>query len=69
MRGGYVEFVNVDPAVYVQYKKMISAKLCSTTLGQSVIDCVVHPPQEGDPSYDQWLAVNFFYVLIHYVIS
>jgi|UniRef100_A0AC35G975 alanine transaminase len=56
MRGGYVEFVNVDPAVYVQYKKMISAKLCSTTLGQSVIDCVVHPPQEGDPSYDQWLA-------------
>ncbi|CAJ0593737.1 unnamed protein product [Cylicocyclus nassatus] len=55
MRGGYVEFFNLDPDVYVLYKKMISAKLCSTVLGQIVMDCVVCPPKPGDPSYDQWL--------------
>ncbi|KAI6180408.1 Alanine transaminase [Aphelenchoides besseyi] len=54
MRGGYVEFVNLDPKVYVEFKKMISAKLCSTVLGQAVIDCVVNPPKRGDPSYEQW---------------
>ena len=34
LRGGYVEFANIDPDVFVMFKKMISAKLCSTVLGQ-----------------------------------
>ena len=34
MRGGYVELMNMCPEVYVEFKKMISAKLCSTVLGQ-----------------------------------
>lgn len=34
MRGGYVEVMNMCPEVYTQFKKMISAKLCSTVLGQ-----------------------------------
>ncbi|KHJ79030.1 hypothetical protein OESDEN_21333 [Oesophagostomum dentatum] len=55
MRGGYVEFFNLDPEVFVLFKKMISAKLCSTVLGQVVMDCVVNPPKPGDPSYDLWL--------------
>uniref|UniRef100_A0A0M3HN98 alanine transaminase n=1 Tax=Ascaris lumbricoides TaxID=6252 RepID=A0A0M3HN98_ASCLU len=55
MRGGYVELVNMDPEVFVQFKKMISAKLCSTILGQTVLDCIVNPPKPGDPSYDLWL--------------
>ncbi|ULU10453.1 hypothetical protein L3Y34_014621 [Caenorhabditis briggsae] len=54
MRGGYVEFLNLDPEVYVLFKKMISAKLCSTVLGQAVIDAVVNPPKEGEPSYALW---------------
>ncbi|CAJ0578025.1 unnamed protein product, partial [Mesorhabditis spiculigera] len=54
MRGGYVEFMNLDPEVYVLFKKMISAKLCSTVLGQAVIDTVVNPPKPGEPSYDLW---------------
>ncbi|CAB3408577.1 unnamed protein product [Caenorhabditis bovis] len=54
MRGGYVEFMNLDPEVYVMFKKMISAKLCSTVLGQAVIDTVVNPPKEGEPSYELW---------------
>ncbi|KAK6731854.1 hypothetical protein RB195_007983 [Necator americanus] len=55
MRGGYVEFFNLDPEVYVLFKKMISAKLCSTVLGQMVMDTVVKPPSPGEPSYDLWL--------------
>uniref|UniRef100_A0A915C7Z4 alanine transaminase n=3 Tax=Parascaris univalens TaxID=6257 RepID=A0A915C7Z4_PARUN len=55
MRGGYVELVNMDPEVFVHFKKMISAKLCSTILGQTVMDCIVNPPKPGDPSYDLWL--------------
>ncbi|MFH4974645.1 hypothetical protein AB6A40_001354 [Gnathostoma spinigerum] len=55
MRGGYVELVNVRDDVFAMYKKMVSAKLCSTILGQTVMDCVVNPPKPGDPSYDQWL--------------
>ena len=31
---------------------MLSAKLCSTVLGQIGIDCIVKPPQPGEPSYE-----------------
>ncbi|KAK6107059.1 Alanine aminotransferase 2 [Brugia pahangi] len=55
IRGGYVEVVNVDPEVFNHLQKMTSAKLCSTVLGQCAMDCVVKPPQPGEPSYDQWL--------------
>ncbi|KAE9421680.1 hypothetical protein Angca_003135 [Angiostrongylus cantonensis] len=55
MRGGYVEFFNLDPQVFLMFKKMISAKLCPTILGQVVMDTVVNPPKPGDPSYNQWL--------------
>jgi len=54
MRGGYAEIVNVDPDVLAQFKKSISAKLCSTVTGQIVMDCVVKPPKKGDPSYALW---------------
>ncbi|VDM92477.1 unnamed protein product [Litomosoides sigmodontis] len=55
VRGGYVELVNVDPEVFTHLQKMISAKLCATVLGQCAVDCVVKPPEPGEPSYDQWL--------------
>ena len=64
MRGGYVEFTNLDPDVCFQYKKMVSAKLCSTVLGQAVLECVVNPPKEGDPSFYQWHAVSFCLSLV-----
>ncbi|VDL83739.1 unnamed protein product [Nippostrongylus brasiliensis] len=55
LRSGYVEFFNLDPEVFLQYKKMISAKLCPSVLGQCVLDALVNPPKPGDPSYDVWL--------------
>ncbi|KAI1729704.1 aminotransferase class I and II domain-containing protein [Ditylenchus destructor] len=55
LRGGYVELLNWDPKVVVEFKKMISAKLCSTILGQAVMDCIVNHPKSGEPSYDLWI--------------
>jgi len=53
-RGGYAEILNLDPEVMVLFKKMISAKLCSTVMGQCVLDGVVNHPKKGDASYDLW---------------
>ncbi|KAK8741569.1 hypothetical protein OTU49_002273 [Cherax quadricarinatus] len=55
LRGGYAELINVDPQVKALYLKSISAKLCPTTLGQAVMECVVNPPQEEEPSYNQFM--------------
>ncbi|KAG5887845.1 hypothetical protein JTB14_005611 [Gonioctena quinquepunctata] len=55
LRGGYVEVLNMDPAVKAQYLKAITAMLCSTVFGQATIDCVVNPPREGEPSYKQFM--------------
>ncbi|KAK3887198.1 hypothetical protein Pcinc_008679 [Petrolisthes cinctipes] len=56
LRGGYAEVTNMDPEVKTMYLKSISAKLCPTTLGQAVMACVVNPPREGEPSYEQFLT-------------
>lgn len=36
MRGGYVEVINLDPDVKLQFIKSISAKLCPTVSGQVI---------------------------------
>lgn len=41
LRGGYVELLNVCPEVRAVLHKAISAMLCPTVLGQTVMDCVV----------------------------
>lgn len=55
IRGGYGEFVNMDPAVMAVLLKSISAMLCPTVLGQIVMDVVVNPPKPGEPSYEQFI--------------
>uniref|UniRef100_A0A183D225 alanine transaminase n=1 Tax=Gongylonema pulchrum TaxID=637853 RepID=A0A183D225_9BILA len=55
LRGGYVEVMNMHPVVFAHFKKMISAKLCPTVLGQVVMDCVANPPKPGEPSYELWI--------------
>lgn len=54
LRGGYAEVINLCPNVKAMYLKSISAMLCPTVLGQAVMDCVVAPPKEGEPSYATW---------------
>ncbi|XP_018392893.1 PREDICTED: alanine aminotransferase 2-like [Cyphomyrmex costatus] len=54
IRGGYAEFINMDPKVMKVLLKSISATLCPTVLGQVVMDVVVNPPRPNEPSYEQF---------------
>nr|KAF6270729.1 glutamic--pyruvic transaminase [Myotis myotis] len=56
LRGGYVEVVNMDPAVQQQMQKMMSVRLCPPLPGQAVLDMVVSPPEPSDPSFTQFQA-------------
>ncbi|XP_054286727.1 alanine aminotransferase 1-like [Macrosteles quadrilineatus] len=56
LRGGFSEVINLDPQVKAMLLKCISAMLCPTVLGQTAMDCVVNPPQPGEPSYEKFKA-------------
>ncbi|CAL8101214.1 unnamed protein product [Calicophoron daubneyi] len=56
LRGGYCELVNFDPAVQAQLYKYISARLCSSLLGQLAMDVVVNPPKKGEESYESFMS-------------
>jgi len=51
-RGGYLEAVNIHPDILGLIYKLASVSLCSNSTGQVVVDLMVNPPQEGDPSYE-----------------
>ncbi|XP_075953815.1 alanine aminotransferase 2 [Anarhichas minor] len=51
LRGGYVELVNLDPAVMKYIFKLFSKDSCAPVLGQFALDLLTNPPQPGDPSY------------------
>ena len=54
-RGGYCEVINLQSDVKAILLKSISAKLCPPLLGQIVIDTIVNPPKEGEPSYNLFM--------------
>ncbi|CAF0718216.1 unnamed protein product [Adineta steineri] len=51
-RGGYYELINIDNDVRMQVNKLISACLCSTAWGQSVMGAIINPPKPGEQSYE-----------------
>lgn len=53
-RGGYMELINFDPEVVAQIYKFISIQLCPPVIGQCLVELMVHPPTEGQPSYDTY---------------
>lgn len=55
IRGGYAEIMNMAPDVKAMLLKAISAQLCSSTIGQAAIDCVVNAPKPGEPSYELFI--------------
>lgn len=57
-RGGYVEVVNMDPAVQQQMQKLMSVRLCPPVPGQALLHMVVSPPTPSDPSFAQFQAVS-----------
>lgn len=51
-RGGYFELVGFDSAVAQEIYKFISIQLCPPVLGQCIVEMMVNPPKEGEPSYE-----------------
>lgn len=51
-RGGYFELVGFDAEVQAQIYKFISIMLCPPVIGQCLVELMVHPPVEGEPSFE-----------------
>jgi alanine transaminase len=51
-RGGYYELVGFDSEVVAQIYKFVSIQLCPPVIGQCIVECMTHPPVEGEPSYE-----------------
>ena len=51
-RAGYFELVGFDPEVQAQIYKFISIMLCPPVVGQCLLEMVVNPPKQGDPSFE-----------------
>lgn len=50
-RGGYFELAGFDPEVEAQIYKFVSITLCAPVVGQCLVELMVNPPREGEPSY------------------
>jgi alanine transaminase len=51
-RGGYFELVGFDPRVQAEIYKFVSITLCAPVIGQCLVELMVNPPREGEPSYE-----------------
>ncbi|KAJ5515642.1 hypothetical protein N7527_007202 [Penicillium freii] len=51
-RGGYFELAGFDPLVQEQIYKLVSIGLCPPVVAQCLLECMVNPPIEGDPSFE-----------------
>ncbi|EEH38480.1 alanine aminotransferase [Paracoccidioides lutzii Pb01] len=51
-RGGYIELVGFHEDVLENIYKFISIMLCAPVVGQCLVEMMVNPPVEGDPSFE-----------------
>ncbi|KAF2494732.1 PLP-dependent transferase [Lophium mytilinum] len=51
-RGGYFELIGFDEKVAAEIYKFISIQLCPPVMGQCIVEMMVNPPKEGEPSYE-----------------
>ncbi|CCH61498.1 hypothetical protein TBLA_0E04440 [Henningerozyma blattae CBS 6284] len=51
-RGGYCEFIGFTPEVKQVITKLSSISLCSSVIGQALVDLMCCPPKKGEPSYE-----------------
>jgi len=51
-RGGFFELVGFDEKVVEQIYKFVSISLCPPVIGQCLVEMMVNPPKEGEPSYE-----------------
>ncbi|KAL2889271.1 putative alanine aminotransferase, mitochondrial [Ceratocystis lukuohia] len=50
-RGGYFELVGFNADVEAEIYKFVSIMLCAPVIGQCIVELMVNPPRQGDPSY------------------
>ncbi|KAF7655986.1 hypothetical protein LDENG_00047730, partial [Lucifuga dentata] len=55
LRAGYMEFVNMDPAVMLVIGNLLNTDICAPVTGQLTLDLMVDPPKPGEPSYDKYM--------------
>ncbi|KAK3941671.1 pyridoxal phosphate-dependent transferase [Diplogelasinospora grovesii] len=51
-RGGYFELVGFDSEVQAEIYKFVSIMLCAPVIGQCLVELMVNPPKQGQPSYE-----------------
>jgi len=61
-RGGYFELVGFNPEVEANIYKFVSIMLCAPVIGQCLVELMVNPPKQGEPSYELY---NKEYTGIH----
>ncbi|KYQ93252.1 alanine transaminase [Tieghemostelium lacteum] len=54
-RGGYMELNGFLPEIRSEIYKLASIGLCPNVIGQLVVDLMVRPPVQGEPSYDLYI--------------
>ncbi|XP_029489028.1 alanine aminotransferase 2-like isoform X2 [Oncorhynchus nerka] len=54
LRTGYMELVNVDPAVMVFAKTLLCTDISAPVTGQIALEIMVNPPRPGDPSHSKY---------------
>ncbi|XP_064818255.1 alanine aminotransferase 2-like, partial [Oncorhynchus masou masou] len=54
LRAGYMELVNVDPAVMVFGKTLLCTDISAPVTGQIALEIMVNPPRPGDPSHSKY---------------
>ncbi|KAG9472858.1 hypothetical protein GDO78_016060 [Eleutherodactylus coqui] len=53
-RAGYIEFVNIDPAVF-EVLYLLKSFNVPPVIGSLMLEVLLDPPQPGDPSYETFL--------------
>ena len=51
-RGGYLELIGFKNTVREEILKLASLSICAVITGQAMVDLMVAPPSEGQPSYE-----------------
>lgn len=54
LRGGYIEFHNIDDSFIDEMYKIASVNLSPNVTGQVAVGLMVNPPCPGHPSYNQY---------------
>ncbi|KAL0240821.1 hypothetical protein GEMRC1_006057 [Eukaryota sp. GEM-RC1] len=55
LRSGYMHLHNFSDVAFSNLYKLASIGLCPNICGQIIMETIVNPPKEGDPSYETWM--------------